>query len=206
MTKDSNPPQTGGFIFFKSESSSFNAVNVTFNSSKLTGITSISIITISTRVWYITFNDTQIFCPKGMKVVETLNHRDLRHYTCFPACPHGEYTYESRTVLLSGYSTMSSPKSLVGENIFPDCHPCPVGATCSKNVSALPNYWGYVNNTIVKMNRCPSGYCCQDNEACKTLDSCNRHRSGILCTSCEKNWTESLFQKIVFQRKVVIAN
>ena len=196
MTEHSDPPQTGGFIFI-SGANWFEAVNVTFNARKLTGQTRVSIMTTRTGIVHITFNDTEILCPTGMKAVENeINY--VRHYTCLLACPHGEYTYESGTVLLSGYSSVKSPpKSLVEENIFPYCHPCPVGADCSRstNVKALPNYWGYVNNNTVKMNRCPNGYCCQDNNACKTLDSCNRHRSGVLCGSCEKNWTESLFSE-----------
>ena len=193
MTEHSNPPQTGGFIFI-SRAQWFNVTNVTFNATKLTGQIRVSII--STRADEITFKDTEILCPLGMKVVETLNNKNnLKQYACLQACPHGEYTYESGTILLSGYSHESSPKSLIGENILPGCYPCPVGANCRENVSALPNYWGYIENNTVKMNRCPNGYCCQNNNACGTLDSCNSHRSGDLCGSCEKNWTESLFSE-----------
>ena len=43
------------------------------------------------------------------------------------------------------------------------------------------------------MIRCSNGYCCQDDEMCKGIDSCNKHRTGSLCGKCEANWTESLF-------------
>ena len=45
------------------------------------------------------------------------------------------------------------------------------------------------------MFRCPNGYCCQDTNGCNSLESCNENRSGILCGSCEKNWTESLISE-----------
>ena len=100
-------------------------------------------------------------------------------------------------MLLSGNSGIWENNSLVDENKLPVCHPCPVGANCSERVSALPNYWGYrsVNNNTVHMLRCPDGYCCQNSDTCNSLDSCNRNRSGILCGSCEKNWTESLISE-----------
>ena len=43
------------------------------------------------------------------------------------------------------------------------------------------------------MLRCPSGYCCQDDESCRKFDSCNNNRSGTLCGVCENNLAESLF-------------
>ena len=48
------------------------------------------------------------------------------------------------------------------------------------------------------MIRCPRGYCCQDKESCKRIDSCNKHRTGPLCGKCEGNWTESLFSSKCF--------
>ena len=43
------------------------------------------------------------------------------------------------------------------------------------------------------MLRCPEGYCCQDDETCKGIDSCSSNRTGMLCGSCISNWTVSLF-------------
>ena len=45
------------------------------------------------------------------------------------------------------------------------------------------------------MIRCPTGYCCQDDESCLTFDSCNSNRSGPLCRVCEKGFAESLFDQ-----------
>ena len=39
----------------------------------------------------------------------------------------------------------------------------------------------------------PNGYCCQDDEDCEGINSCNKNRTGPLCGMCKSNWTESLF-------------
>ena len=77
----------------------------------------------------------------------------------------------------------------------PLCNQCPVGAKCSGNIKALPNYWGYRTNDDVVMIRCPTGYCCQDDESCQSFDSCNSNRSGPLCGVCEEGLAESLFDQ-----------
>ena len=45
------------------------------------------------------------------------------------------------------------------------------------------------------MTRCPTGYCCQDDESCQSFDSCNSNRSGPLCGVCEMGFAESLFDQ-----------
>ena len=80
----------------------------------------------------------------------------------------------------------------------PLCNQCPVGAKCNGNIKALPNYWGYRNKDDVVMIRCPNGYCCQDDQSCRSFDSCNSNRSGPLCGVCEKGFAESLFDQTCF--------
>ena len=43
------------------------------------------------------------------------------------------------------------------------------------------------------MVRCPDGYCCQNNESCSRINSCDTGRTGTLCGICESNLTEVLF-------------
>ena len=151
---------------------------------------------MSMKVKKKTFNDAEILCPQGMMAKETVNdENNFQHYTCLPACPYGEYTYQSGTMILSGKSTGWLSTSLKTQNAPPFCHVCPVGANCSEKVSPLPNYWGYVENNTLNMFRCPSGYCCQDSGSCNSLDSCNRNRSGILCGSCDEKLTQSLISE-----------
>ena len=86
------------------------------------------------------------------------------------------------------------PANLILTNKQLKCKPCPIEATCKGNIQSLPNYWGYKDQfNVVSMIRCPTGYCCQGDEACKGIDSCNNHRTGRLCGMCQTNWTESLF-------------
>ena len=202
LTEHSNPPQTGGILSI-AHGFSFDADNVTFDAGKLTGGNRVSIIstklrTITDNGTPIRFTDTEILCPEGMMTDETLKDKNgFRHHTCLPACSHGKYTYQSGTVILSGNSKewRKDTSSLVKKEKLPICHPCPVGANCSERVSALPNYWGYVENNAISIMRCPDGYCCQESNRCNTLNSCNKHRSGILCSTCENNWTESLISE-----------
>ena len=86
-------------------------------------------------------------------------------------------------------------KSLVSNLDNPLCIQCPVGAKCNGSIRALPNYWGYRTKDNVTMIRCPTGYCCEDDQSCETFDSCNSNRSGPLCGVCEKGLAESLFDQ-----------
>ena len=151
----------------------------------------------------IKFLNTQILCPFRMTAVEKLPSKrfELRTYHCVASCTSDMYTFPSGNMTLHGdinygikrYDDFDNRKSLVSNLMNPHCHQCPVGAKCSGYIKALPNYWGHRNDNDVVMIRCPSGYCCQDNETCQNFDSCNSNRSGTLCGVCEKNLTESLF-------------
>ncbi len=74
------------------------------------------------------------------------------------------------------------------------CKLCPNGANCTEGITAAPNYWGTTNNDTgqITMHRCPFDYCCQDNETCLEIDSCNTGRIGTLCGHCEPGLTELL--------------
>ena len=139
----------------------------------------------------VAFKSTQILCPLQMAVVETIpkSRHKPRAYHCEAACTSDMYTFQSGNLTFDGVSTTNSWKS----HVNPNCNQCPVGAKCSGDVKALPNYWGYRNMDDVVMIRSPTGYCCQDDESCQTFDSCNSNRSGPLCEVCENGLAESLF-------------
>ena len=144
--------------------------------------------------------NTQIMCPLGMDAVETvpLNRDEPNVYHCEAACTSDMYTFQSGNITLDGdyeSSTHASSKSYVSSLNNPLCSKCPVGAKCSGNIKALPNYWGYRTKETVAMVRCPTGYCCQDDKSCETIDSCNSNRHGTLCGICEKDFAESLFDQ-----------
>ena len=140
--------------------------------------------------------NTQIMCPLRMDAVETvpINKFEPYVYQCKAACTSDMYTFQSGNMTFHEMST-TDRKSLVTNLDNPLCNQCPVGAQCSGSIRALPNYWGYRKKDDVVMIRCPTGYCCQNDESCQTFDTCNSKRSGPLCGTCEKGYAESLFDQ-----------
>ena len=73
------------------------------------------------------------------------------------------------------------------------CNSCPFGATCTSNIRPKTNFWGYVYNKKAHLISCPPGYCCQTTEDCRSLESCNVKRRGVLCGQCTKDYAQSVF-------------
>ena len=105
--------------------------------------------------------NTQIICPLGMDAVETVPiiYNEPSLFQCEAACTSDMYTFQSGNMTLDGHYNYHdvSMKSLVSNLENPHCNQCPVGAKCSGNIKALPNYWGYKDNDTVVMIRCPTG-------------------------------------------------
>ena len=144
--------------------------------------------------------NTRIMCPLGMDTVETLPFMlDEPHvYHCEAACTSDMYTFQSGNMTLDGYYNifdMYHTSTYVSNLDNPLCNQCPVGAKCNGSIKALPNYWGYKEKDTVVMIRCPTGYCCQDDESCQSFDTCNSSRSGALCGVCKNGLAESLFDQ-----------
>ena len=114
-------------------------------------------------------------------------------YTYTPIC-EGNNKYSLQTGILA-VSEDPFLHEYSAVPYHPTCLPCPLGAKCEGPIQALPDYWGYVTqkNKSVSMMRCPDSYCCQGNETCKAIDSCNTRRTGTLCATCKRNLTEALF-------------
>ena len=170
-------------------------INLTTTDKDLLQVNIMSIATKSVEC-----QNTQIICPFGMDAVETVpfSWKEPCVYHCEAACTSDTYTFQSGNMTLVGgyqYWTGSALKSFVSNCNKPLCNQCPVGVKCSGNITALPNYWGYRAKDELFMIRCPTGYCCQDEESCQTFDSCNSNRSGPLCGVCEKGLAESLFDQ-----------
>ncbi len=109
--------------------------------------------------------------------------------SCQQICVHPELYSAER----GNMTIINGNKDEVNEFI-PLCWPCPSGASCAGELVALPNYWGFSDDSgWLTMIRCPPGYCCQGNETCHAVDSCNTGRMGTLCGTCEPNHTEALF-------------
>ena len=188
MTPNSNPPPVGGILYYDAYSyyNEFAMNNVTFDAQKFKQTTSLATFISSS---FQTFHVTMLCSQSFKTLLRILNSTLTTYISCTPSCFQG-YTFQSGNMTLNGQ---------IGRDLLTDpsaisCFHCPVGATCDAVVNALPNYWGYRNQTdFVTMLRCPEGYCCTNNDTCKGIDSCNTGRAGVLCGSCEANWTESLF-------------
>ncbi len=71
------------------------------------------------------------------------------------------------------------------------CILCPPGANCPGNdITSKPNFWGSNTVHVISMHQCPADYCCTAN--CTGYDQCSGHRIGVLCGSCEENYSLSM--------------
>ena len=183
----------GHFIhYFDTEYSTFKAANITLNLTDPTK--AITALTITSDIG-MEFKNVTLVCSKGMQGREHVRTKSGRLYTCQEGCSKDSYTFQQGSMLIHGlfrkwdyYYNISVSKSPL------NCFPCPVGANCEHLIDALPNYWGYNNQSgYVTMLRCPAGYCCSANETCKGIDSCNTGRTGTLCGTCATNFAECLF-------------
>ncbi len=76
-----------------------------------------------------------------------------------------------------------------------ECVKCPFGGDCSADaLRAKPNYWGYHTGEGIEFQQCPVGYCCEGSRRnpCKSHDACKGKRSGVLCSSCEEGYSQSI--------------
>ena len=151
---------------------------------------------IDTSVFIV--SNTLVLCPTAQKAkrIKRLNHI---FYECYSACQKStEYSLQTGSLQISEPNDAAiiqfSTAQLSLVEYLPSCLSCPVGARCADVIRALPEYWGYkTQKEVVSMIRCPDGYCCQGNDTCKGIDSCNTGRIGTLCGRCEQNLTEALF-------------
>ncbi|XP_066924309.1 uncharacterized protein [Clytia hemisphaerica] len=120
-------------------------------------------------------------CPKNAKV----NNAQEIFLSC-EHCPKDKYTEQA------GFMHFNNSKS----HIEPfQCRPCPYGGQCTgmKRISSRPNFWGFVQNEIVKFIQCKSGYCCGVGDKCAGIDSCANGRTGPVCGQCHDNHYVNFF-------------
>ena len=174
----SKPAATSAFLNYNG--SRFVGINTTFDVSAYQGPSPVLVMITKDRS---DFKNVYVMCPELFDLV--VDHDDTgHHYKCQPPdCRYDKYQYLPKPLIFQDVSYIVSK-----------CTPCPIGAKCHKGTRSLPNYWGYKDQSEkITMIRCPNGYCCQNDEMCNGIDSCNKHRTGPLCGKCKGNWTESLF-------------
>ena len=107
---------------------------------------------------------------------------------CTP-CVRDTYTLHDGSLNVS--STDLGNKKLQKESTNFPCYNCPVGANCTENIKSKSNFYGYVTKQRqVRFVPCPLNFCCTTDQ-CKTITSCNKGRSGMLCGRCSKSNTEN---------------
>ncbi len=214
LTESGKPSSEGAFIF-KGPEHRITARKMTLAASRNpTCVLSLSMLHI--LAVNINIENGMVQCPESLSVVEVFKEEKIdkphqqhqfyvhHKYSCEYQCLWNEYTFETGLMNLHGESSalnaISEPQSwgplssLADMKVHPNCLLCPMGANCEHQIQALPNYWGYKDQTgVVDMIRCPDDYCCQNNETCKDIYSCNEHRNGFLCGMCKPGWDESLF-------------
>ena len=167
--------------------------------------------TIAGSVSFYVWNDFEaenllIQCSTGQMVQRALGQKHVM-YTCIMLCDEKtEYSLQAGKLIVSESVTVHigdqfsfyfkslKYKSAPLEEVFvPSCQPCPIGAKCYSFIQVLPNYWGNITpNKSLSIFRCPDAYCCQGNDTCGKIDSCNIGRIGTLCGTCDQNLTETM--------------
>ena len=192
LTNNSKPPSIGGLIFYESfyPYSEFEIDDVILNACqwKFQSVSLMTILLMSARI-----RRLNILCPPSLKAEIEKTQFSL-HFSCIKSCPAG-YTFEANSMMVMVEAHFEMFEQIITLNTTGVlCFACPVGANCTDQIKAFPNYWGYRNKSdFVTMIRCPDGYCCQDHETCKVIDSCNVGRKGPLCAICKTNYSESFF-------------
>ncbi len=93
---------------------------------------------------------------------------------------------------------IASVQSLNLDTMEQSCISCPTGANCPGNdVIASPNFWGHRSGQEITMYQCPADYCCTAD--CLSYNQCSGHRTGVLCGSCEENYSLSLLSSQCIQ-------
>ena len=113
---------------------------------------------------------------------------------CTP-CLRDTYTLNNGSLNISSKHFGHKKHEFLKETTSFNCYNCPVGANCTGDIKSKSNFYGYVTKQRkVKFVPCPLNFCCTTDQ-CKTITSCNKGRSGILCGRCTKNNTESFFSR-----------
>ena len=114
----------------------------------------------------------------------------LETFRCIP-CAQNTYTLNNASFKISSRNLVNKTLEFQNESTHFTCFDCPVGANCTEYIKSKSNFYGYkTRQQEIKFLPCPWNFCCSAN-LCKTIDSCNKRRTGTLCGRCSKNNTES---------------
>ena len=124
----------------------------------------------------------------------------LDSFICIPCARH-TYTLNNGLLKLSSRFFENKTHKFQSENSYLSCFDCPVGGDCSEYIKSKSNFYGFkTKQRKVKFLPCPLNFCCNADQ-CKTINSCNRGRSGTLCGMCSGNNTESFLSGNCISKK-----
>ncbi len=197
-TENFQPPPRGAFVYFKGRQNDFKAKNVvvsiTDSGLQLPNVSVFSFIITRFFLGVVAFHQVQILCPVGHEGQIVLNN--TYDVICTEVCSKETYAIESGVLQLEGeLKRQMEPNKLVSRATEINCLQCPVGAVCDRKIKVLPNYWAHKEvSGVIRVLRCPEGYCCSSAESCFNINSCNNNnRRGTLCGECATNFSESFF-------------
>ena len=180
-------------LIFEVHSEIMKLINVKLNVTKVRSLADIPLFSINTAG--LSSQSVLLFCPLSFKVIEKISEKgNNSQFLCQKdVCHNDKYSLKGHSKLTSVANVYNQTKHVLSQ-LVSSCFPCPVGASCEQGrVVALPNYWGTRKDHVITMFRCPQDYCCQNNDSCSDIDSCNGLRTEILCGNCGPNMTESTF-------------
>ncbi|KXJ14787.1 hypothetical protein AC249_AIPGENE24464 [Exaiptasia diaphana] len=193
-----NPPKIMPFVYF-SGTGPFISRGSNFTLDVPERVTKILIIQNSRN--FSLDENTHVTCPVGSYIdFENASRVVPREYT-INNCPlHIEYvTYACTHCPVSTYSLLRG--SFRGrKKTFIECFQCPFGGNCGlSNIKSKRTFWGY-RTTLhpepqLNFTRCPEKYCIypKSGRHYTEFNYCNGNRTGTMCGSCKKGFTESMF-------------
>ncbi len=139
-------------------------------------------ITLHCAAWHKPTMETEFINTQAKEITITSTSCSATFYVLSDGKFEIHYSPGNTTVNLHGKSTDSKDFG---------CEPCPAGANCLGNdFTAKPNFWGFASGNQIVMHQCPADYCCTVN--CTGYNQCSSHRTGVLCGSCEENYSLSM--------------
>ena len=168
--------------------------------------------------WSIEVSDVSVQCPVGYGLrltntsaygVKAIGLRrsyklDQLSYFC-ESCPQNKYSldyghmnyslvysaFSYYTLLINGEKPSAAYNGTYTYHDI-ECLQCPYGGRCRQTITAVPNFWGYVQENRIKFQHCPKDYCCSST-FCESYSKCADFRVGRLCGVCGPGYSEALF-------------
>ncbi len=140
-------------------------------------------ITVQCPVWFEVTLETRFVDEQAKEVHIACTSCPVTSY--IPSDGHFFVSYKTQDTSVSVHSLGMSIKDFA-------CTPCPPGANCPGNdFNVKSNFWGYRTDFGIAVHQCPADYCCKEGN-CLGIDQCSGHRTGVLCGSCEENYSLSM--------------